>query len=56
MWAERDKQLPMLLNGPDYLENCPFPFSIFTPFINVLGPPESAPKRHLNRFLHGSQM
>jgi len=34
-------------------KNCPFPFGICTPNIphGSLGPPESAPKWHLDRFI-----
>jgi len=47
--------LPMLFNGPDNTQNCPFLLGILTPIQYMVpwqvGPHESAPKRHLGQFI-----
>jgi len=59
MRTGRNKQLfPMLFNGADNPENCPFPLRDLHPQHNSLGPPDSAPKmasRSVLPFSHSSQ-
>ena len=47
----------MLLNEADTLQDVPFPLGLCLHLIHgSLGPPESDPKRHLDRFSHFAQL